>query len=389
MTKALGLVGNIVLSVSHVAGMIDMVVLPLWVGSLMEYYAYSPAEAGGVVTLFLFSVVVASTLIAPLFERIPHRICVTAGFAVTAAAFLVISRQPVNGDGFMMMAALHVVAGFGAGSALSITHGNIGRTLNPHRLFGIVNVMLGVLGVLTFAGLPALIANFGPQVMFLAFASVMGIACLVCAAAFPESRGSRAIANRRSAMPRSAWLIMLVIICMTFNQAMIFSFLQRIGIARGFAEGSVNGVLIALGFINLVPGALAVVLQTRLSPLAVGFAGPLVQAVLALILSNSSRFLPFALSGAVFVSVLIFTHIFLFGLLSRLDTSGRCLAATPAMTMVGSCTGPAAGGFIVSTLGYQGLGWTALIVSMVALGLLTLLRLQLQARSANFASAHG
>ncbi|MFX8554382.1 MFS transporter, partial [Acinetobacter baumannii] len=70
MSKIRDVLGNIVLSVGHVAGMIDMVALPLWVGSLIKHYGYSPAEAGGVVTLFLFSVVAASTLVAPVFERL-------------------------------------------------------------------------------------------------------------------------------------------------------------------------------------------------------------------------------------------------------------------------------------------------------------------------------
>ena len=214
----------------------------------------------------------------------------------------------------------------------------------------------------------------------------MAVGCLISAAAFPAPvRPQTHQPAARRAVLGAAWLVIFTVICMTFNQAMVFSFLQQVGLAHGFGAASVNGVLIALGFINLFPGALAALSQSRLSPIAVGFAGPVLQAVLALTLTSASAFAPYAVAGAMFVSVVIFTHIFLFGLLSRLDTSGRAVAATPAMMMIGSGTGPAVGGFIVTTFGYAGLGWAAAAVSAIALCLLALLRLQLQARPAELA----
>jgi hypothetical protein len=49
---------------------------------------------------------------------------------------------------------------------------------------------------------------------------------------------------------------------------------------------------------------------------------------------------------------MIFTHTFAFGLLSRLEGTGRALAATPAMLMVGSAVGPLLGGTLVKFFGY-------------------------------------
>lgn len=388
MTKFFRGAGYAVLSVGHVAGMIDMVALPLWISALIKHYAFSPAQAGGVVTMFLLGVVAASALVAPQFARLPHRICVAAGYLAAAACFLAICRTPVDAIGFPAMAALHALAGLCSGGALSITHGVIGRTANPHRLFGVVNTALGVVGVLTFAGLPTLIDHFGPQALFLYFASIMGAAGLACAAGFPQSREPRvkdAPRQSRVRLPATAWLIIFVVICMTFNQAMLFSFLQQLGVAHGFGEANVDGVLIALGFVNLFPGAVAAITQRRFAPIMVGFAGPTAQAAVALTLSFATAFAPFAVAGSMLVSTVIFTHVFLFGLLSRIDASGRSVAGTPAMMMIGSCTGPAVGGLIVSTVGYQGLGVMAAGVSTVALVLVALLRLQLQARPASLA----
>ena len=84
-------------------------------------------------------------------------------------------------------------------------------------------------------------------------------------------------------------------------------------------------------------------------------------------MSNSTGFAPYAVAAAFYVFMVIFTHTFLFGLLSRLDPSGRAVAATPAMMMIGSCIGPALGGAIVQGLGYPGLGWAACVVTALAL----------------------
>ncbi|MDO6966723.1 MFS transporter [Rhizobium alvei] len=380
MTQSNSLGGKVVLSIGHVAGMIDMVALPLWIGNLMQHYGFSPVQAGLTVTLFLFSVVIASTIVAPLFDRLPHRASVAAGFAVSCAAFLIVSRQPVESASLLPIIIMHVIAGLGTGCALSVTHGNIGRTDNPHQLFGLVNVALGVLGIFFFAGLPQLVIHFDASAMFLVFAGTMGLAAVVTALFFPTAGGAThrpEAAPKMPAAPKAVWMLIGVVIALTFNQAMVFSFLERIGTARGFETEKINIVLIVLGFVNLLPGALAAILQRRLSPLAVGFFGPVLQALLALTMSNSPIFMPYAVAAALYVSIVIFTHTFLFGLLARLDTSGRAVSATPAMMMIGSCTGPAVGGAIVAGFGYGALGVAAVLVSILALSLLTLLRSEL------------
>jgi predicted MFS family arabinose efflux permease len=363
--------GKAVLTMAHVAGMIDMVALPLWIGALMQHYQYSAPQAGITVTLFLLGVVVASVLLAPRFNRLPRRAATAGGFALAALAFFVASRQPVAVGSFQVLASLHAIAGLGVGCALSFTHGSIGRSDNPHRLFAVVNVVLGVFAVFFLGGVPQLIAAMGAAMLFNVVWVVMATAAVVTALAFPAEPESAAAARARETLslvriPRAAWFAVFVVICLTLNQAMVFSFVERIGAARGFGADRVNGVLIALGLVNLLPGVLAALLQNKWSPFAVGIGGPIGQALLALTMSSALGFAPYAVAAALYVSMVIFTHTFIFGLLSRLDPSGRAVAATPAMMMIGSCIGPALGGAIVQGLGYPGLGWAACGVALVA-----------------------
>lgn len=367
--------GKTVLTLAFVAGMIDMVALPVWVGAFMQHYQYSPPQAGLTVTLFLAGVVLASLFFAPKFNRLNQRMVATIGFAVAGMSFFAVSLQPAVVASFSTVAALHLLAGVGAGAGLSATHGSIGRSHNPHRLWAISNVALGVFAVVFLGGMPKVIQGVGVVALFQGFSALMFLACVISLLAFPatdkstEALQAADVAGKKP-IPRAAWFIVGVVICLTINQAMVFSFVERIGAAHGFTADQVTSVLIALGLVNLLPGALAALLQTKLSPSIVGMAGPIGQAALALTMTLSVGFAPYAVAAALYVSMVIFTHTFLFGVLAKLDTSGRTVAATPAMMMAGSCVGPVIGGTLIQAFGYPGLGYAACVVSAIAVFLM-------------------
>jgi len=356
--------GRIALMVAHCAGMVDLVALPVWVGTLISSYKFDPQQAGGLATLFLLGAVVASLFFAPRFNRIDRRMIAAGGFAISALAFAAASFQTA----FPIMAVCHAVAGLAAGSALSVTHGTIGRAANPHRLFAIVGLALGVFAIVFLGATPNLVATFGGAVLFRVFAGVMAIAAIVSILLFPlpdHARGTDFdIVHPK--LSRAVWAGVIGVSLMALNQAMVFSFIERIGTDRGFGLEAVTGVLIALGFVNLFPAPLAAILETRIKPEKVVIGGPIIQAILALIITIVAAFPAYAGGVAFYAAVMIFTHTFAFGLLSRLDPSGRALAATPAMLMIGAAVGPIIGGTLVKFSGYPALGIMAILVAVAA-----------------------
>lgn len=359
--------GRVALMVAHCAGMVDLVALPVWVGTLMGHYRFDPQQAGGLATLFLAAAVLASVALAPLFGRLPRRAIAVAGFGVSALAFLGAS---VLHD-FAGMAVLHALAGLAAGAALSVTHGTIARGANPHRLFAIVGMALGVFAVAFFAVVPPLLATLGGTVLFQAFAAVMAVAALVALLAFPQVDGTEPQAAaapdaRPAPMPRAVWFGIVGVACMGLVQAMTFAFLERVGNARGFGTAAVTGVLVTLSIVNLFPAALAAVLEKRWAARSVLLTGPVLQALLVALIMQSTVFMPYAAAASVFAAVMIFTHTFAFGLLARLEPSGRALAATPAMMMTGAAIGPILGGTLVKFFGYGSLALAAAAIAAVA-----------------------
>lgn len=394
MTTTNSFGGKAVLTFAHVAGMVDMVALPVWIGALVEHYGYNAQQAGITVTLFLLGVVVASLLISPRFNRLPRKPMAAGGFALAAIAFFFAARLPVAVASFQALAAVHVVAGLGVGCALSFTHGCIGRSANPHRLFAVANVALGVFAVFFLGGVPQLIQQVGAASLFWVCTGLMAAGAVVCAMGFPDvavladvpAAASQAPLSVKR-IPAAAWVVAGVVVCLTLNQSMVFAFIERIGVDKGFGVERVNGVLIALGLVNLTPGVLAALLQKRVSPLLVGMLGPVGQAVLALTIVNATSFAPYAVATSLYVFMVIFTHAFLFGLLARLDPTGRAVAATPAMMMIGSCIGPALAGGLVHGIGYPAVGVAVCVVTVTAVVAMLQVRRLLRAPAGMPASA--
>jgi predicted MFS family arabinose efflux permease len=357
--------GWLALMVAHCAGMVDLVALPVWVGTLISHYRFDPQQAGLLATLFLVGAVGSSVVLAPRFQRLRGRLVASTGFALAA---LGLGLASTTAD-FGLLPVLHAVSGLATGAALSVTHGTIARSAHPHRLFAIVGIALGVFAIVFLGATPQAVAVAGGPALFLVFGAVMAVAALVSARAFPLPDAApvpQAVVTSGPPLPRAVWFGIAGIACMALVQSMTFSFLERVGSDRDFGRHAVTGVLIALGFVNLVPAALAALLEKRISARSVLLVGPVLQALLVAVIMNARDFAPYAAAASVFAAVMIFTHTFAFGLLASLDRSGRALAATPAMLMVGAAVGPVLGGTLVKGYGYGVLSLAAAAVAVVA-----------------------
>ncbi|MBA4340575.1 MAG: MFS transporter [Methylibium sp.] len=374
MTKTESAPGRAVLMAAHCAGMIDLVTLPVWVGTLMSTYHFDPQQAGALVTLFLAGAVAASLFFAPRFHRMSGRPMATLGYGVAALAFFGLALV----DDFGAMAVLHAIAGLAAGCGLSFTHGTIGRSANPHRLFAMAGLALGVFAIPMLGGLPALVAAVGGAAMFRVFAVVMAVAAVLAALAFPvpHAPATSAPGATGTRLSPATWRVMAGVACMALVQAMLFSFVERVGTER-FGAAAVASMLIALGFVTLLPAPLAALLQRRMAPQHVLLVGPALQVLIAVVITQSAIFVPYAAATVLLPCVMIFSHTFAFGAIARLDPTGRAVAATPAMIMVGAAIGPVLGGTLVKAGGYAPLAIAAAVVATIAIGcFLALLRPQ-------------
>lgn len=346
--------------------MIDIVALPVWVGIvLIGQYGLDPQRAGALATLFLAAVVASSLFFSQRIDRIRGAVAVPAGFGMAAAAFFALSTTKDYGT----MAALHILGGLAVGCGLSFTHSMIGSSANPHRLIAISFTALSVLSFGFLGGVPHLVNAKGGAVMFLVIGFIMLAAALFAVVGFPARQGDALQGGKpvvHAPFSRGVWFVMVGTGLMTLSHAMMLSFLERVGVEKGFSQQQVLGVLLAVGVVNLFPGLLAAVFERKVSAGAVMILGPALQAILGLALTQSTLFDVYAFAGCVFPAVIIFTHTFVFGYLARNDPSTRAVAATPVMAMTGSAIGPMVGGMVAHNFGYASIGWTVAVVASIS-----------------------
>ena len=344
--------------------MIDLAALPLWMEVLITDYGLGPQRSGALVSMFLLAAVASCLFFAPRFGRVGGAKATFAGYMLGAIAFAV----SANTTTFILLCASYLVGGAAVGCALSVTHGTIGRSANAHRLFATAGAAFGFFAIGFFSVAPYLTARFGGGALFWLFAAVMAVAALLCVVAFPRPvPGSAMLDRHREPLESRVWLAIFGVSGMALTQALIASFLQRIGLERGFGVEHVNTVLLVGAVLTLFPAPLAGWLQGRLSTRTVVIGGPAVQVALALAITQGTPFWTYALAGSLLTSTQIFVHTFAFGLIARTDGTGRATAATPAMLMTGSALGPFLAGSLASGLGHPTLGYCAVGIGFVAM----------------------
>ena len=375
--------GIVTLMVSHCAGMLDLIALPLWVGTLVAHYRFNPQQAGTLPTLFLIGASLSSVFFAARFNRVNTKWAVVIGFAAAALAFALCFGQTT----MAALAPLHFAGGLAVGAALSSTHGTIGRALNPHRVFAWAGLAIGVFGIVFLGGTPGVLARFGGATLFIVFAGIMGLAALMGLLFFPrpsqriaEDRHEASIA-RAQPLSHAVWYSIVGIALLSMTQAMTLSFYERIGMARGFGRDLMTLALVIYGVVTLFPAPLAGLLEKRIKATTVISIGPIMQAVFAMIATHTWSYPLFAASGALMAFTILFTHTYAFGLLARLDTTGRAVAGTPAMLMVGAAIAPFLGGTLVKYIGFGAIGYAAVVLVAIELLLFNLTRRAVQGKS--------
>jgi len=226
---------------------------------------------------------------------------------------------------------------------------------------------VGVFGIVVLGSGPVIIEKVGGSMLWFVFAGVMGLAALLALVAFPKVPAAKPHPEGSTGrISRHVWfgIVGMAILCMAHS--MIFPFVERLGIDRGYGLAVVATVLMSIGFANLVPSPLAAVLEKRLRPERAIVGGTLFHMVLVLLVTQVDMLEVYAPLVAILSTPLLFIHTFLFGLLARLDPSGRAVAATPAMLMIGSAIGPALGGTLLMAGGYQGLGFGVAAFGLLA-----------------------
>ncbi|MFK7842913.1 MAG: MFS transporter [Sphingorhabdus sp.] len=362
--------GRAALTIAQGCAVIEIGALPLWMGSLIGHYGFDPQEAGSMVSLYMAGAVLSGFVVAPLFGRLSSgRAIVTIGLAFAAVVFFTLAGS----SSYTEMALLHLVGGLSIGPALAVSVGTVGRSSNPHQLFAITAVASSLTAAIFLGIMPRLVDAHGGQLVFQAIAAIFAFGSAIALLSFPQApllqseKLSTEPDQRQNKIPRKVWFGFTGVFCLSVIFSMTMSFVERVGMDRGYGLVAVSLVLTIMAIAKMFPAAIAGLLQKRLTVRTALFASPVVQALASGSIFAVPVFAVYAIAAPIFIMPMLFAQVFAFGLISKLEPSGRASALIPSISMLGAVVGPTLGGTIVIAAGYSGLATVSFILAAFAL----------------------
>jgi predicted MFS family arabinose efflux permease len=319
-------------------------VLPLMVGVLARQFGLGTEQAGYVISINMGAILAGSLSCILLAQRFGWSTLIWAGLAIM-----------VLGNGLTMITtalpaliATRLISGWGEGVVGACCYALMGRARLPGRSIAVYTGGQAIIGAAGLGLLPSLMAAFGWHVFYV-LVSLVAIPAAMLTGIATQGR-ERPPPVEAPASPRRLPLpglgVLLSIFIFFVGMAMVWAFMERMGVARQLSIAQLSAALSASSLAGLagsfVAGAAADRIQ-RLMGLAIGIL--VVVASLALLLSEG--FWPYAIAIAGLSFAWAYQFPFLFRCLANTDSGGGVALMTPVATGGALTVGPAVGGFLL------------------------------------------
>ncbi len=264
---------------------------------------------------------------------------------------------------------VRAVHGFIGGMSVGVVYSVMARLRSPDRAFGMLLVLQFGLGGLGVMFLPSLVPTHGARILFLVLAGLTATA-LAAMLAIPRSIAANNASRVVDAMPTTyrrltVALALLAIFLFQAGNMSLGAFIIRLGEESAHSRDFIGQALGWATWIGAAGAGLVIFMGTRF-----GRFRPMVIAMLLTLAGTAGFF--WAGSKPVYFIANVGTAItwsfvipYLFGMLSRLDPSGRLAALGGFVSKSGLATGPLVAGFILRGGHFDSLIWLA--IAMLAL----------------------
>ncbi len=258
--------------------------------------------------------------------------------------------------------ALH---GFIGGMSVGVVYSVMARLHSPDRAFGMLLVLQFGLGGLGVMFLPSLVPIYGAKILFLVLAGLTSIA-LLSMLVIPRTIASGRSSGTRAKLPAgtrklTVVLALLAIFLFQAGNMSLAAFIIRLGEESGLPRGFIGQALGWATWIGAAGAGLVIFMGTRL-----GRFRPMLAALLLTLAGTAGFF--WSGSEPIYFIANVGTAItwsfvipYLFGMISRLDPSGRLAALGGFVSKSGLATGPLAAGLILRSGTFDSLIWVAIV----------------------------
>lgn len=264
-----------------------------------------------------------------------------------------------------LMIPLRALHGFIGGMSVGVVYSVMARLHSPDRAFGMLLVLQFGLGGLGVMFLPTLVPSFGAKILFLVLAGLTSVA-LLAMLAIPRSLARNSVSGVAAGLPTSyrrltVVLALLAVFLFQTGNMSLAAFIIRLGEESNLSRDFIGQALGWATWIGAAGAGLVIFMGTRL-----GRFRPMFAALLLTLVGTAGFF--WSRSQPIFFIANVGTAItwsfvipYLFGMISRLDPSGRLAALGGFVSKSGLATGPLAAGLMLRTGGFDSLIWLAIL----------------------------
>lgn len=352
------------------AGFFYVNIMAAIVDGLVTGLGFSNPQAGMVGAANIYGASVGSFTAVLLVRRIAWR----PALAVLLALLLALDLASVAIREPGLLTAMRAMHGFIGGMAVGVTYSVMARTHSPDRAFGMLLLVQFGLGGLGVMFLPTLVPDYGARILFLSLAALTACALVALAAIprFGESRRAGAAAAPRlpPAARTTAGLTLLALFLFQGGNMALSAFIIRLGEHALLHRDFIGQALGWATWIGAAGAGLVIVMGTRFGRLR-----PLLAAML-LTLAGTAGFFWSGMQPVFFIANVgtaitwSFVVPYLFGMLARLDGSGRLATLGGFVSKLGLASGPLLAGRLLTDDDFPFLiavAIAALALSMVAM----------------------
>ena len=330
----------------------SQMVMPLWVGAVIDDTGLSEAAVGRIGSLEFLAVAAVSVLVALRIQLFPTRRTAALGVAL-----LVIGNVAAAwADRELTLTLARMLCGIGKGLVVAIAFSLAAGSPRPTRAFAVLNITYALFSTFFYLTVPYAIQWEGAAGAFLSMAGV-AVAGALFMPGFPKDRLAASEISGLSlrALPAFGFIAFAALIILWSGNNVVWTFIARIGARDGLDVTAIGRVLSLSAFITIAGPSLARAVDTRF-----GYRLPMIAAtalliVTVLVIGYVSAPASFTVAACAFMLLPLFVTPYVMGLLSLADPAGRLAAASSAAMTAGSSLGAWIGGMAIAA----GYGWTS------------------------------
>ncbi|MEX1146747.1 MAG: MFS transporter [Sphingomonadales bacterium] len=358
-------------------GFSSQMVMPLWIGAIIDDLSLTQSAAGTVASVEFAAVAVVSIIVALQVQRFKALPTVMVGMALLLSGNLLAAFA----DSAATLTTWRVMAGCGKGLVVAITFSLAAGTIHPTRTFAMLNGAYALFSMIFYLSVPPFIAMSGASGAFLMMAGVAAVGGVMLFW-FPDRPMKASELQKLSLrdVPVFGYVALAALIILWIGHNAVWTFIERLGTRVDLTIGQIGMVLSVSAFLTIGGPALARIIDTRW-----GHTNPIVLATALKILAVLALvYVPltwvYASMVPVFLILALFIVPYVMGILSLADPAGRLAAASSAAMTAGGSLGALVGGVTADGLGYTGLAWVSgghfIVVIVLIAGIATTLKLR-------------